>query len=344
MTRLQNAQLFQMFIFCLLWICYVYLFFQKKHEKNHKHIKKLSILSVEKLVFDTNHRKILNKEPVNNFKEREIFLINPSELLCGNYKCDSLQVLFVVKSYVLNFGQREAIRRTWGGMTKLRSKTVFIIGYLDGIDYFVDFESEKYKDIVQLNINDQYHNVVYKTIYALIWLSQINITSTFIHFVDDDRFLNPLNIYDIARRNINSADLIVVGYLLNQSKTIRDKSSKTYVSPDDYPFDLYPPYIIGGTILTNKKTVGMLAVAVEYMKVIPIEDAYIGMVAHSINISLKHHAAFFAYKQNLTSFIRNGVSSPGYENTHILMRDWDLLQTKTYSMQLRKKYWKYKNL
>ncbi|XP_052070410.1 beta-1,3-galactosyltransferase brn-like isoform X2 [Mytilus californianus] len=334
MTRLQNAQLFQMFVFCTLWICCVYLIFQKKHEK--KHIKKLSILTVEKLVFDINNRKILNKEPVNNFKDRDIFLINRSELLCGNSKCDSLEVLFIVKSYVLNFGQREAIRRTWGGMTKLRSKTVFIIGYLDGIDYFVDFESEKYKDIVQLNVNDKYQNVVYKTIYALLWLSKINITSKFIHFVDDDRFVNPLNMYDVATQNINSADLIVVGYLLNRSETIRDKSSKTYVSPEDYPFELYPPYIIGGTILTNEKTVGMLAVAVEYMKVIPIEDAYIGMVAHSINISLKHHPAFLAYKQNLSS-LHNGVSSPGYENTYILMRDWNFLQAKHHSIHLKKK-------
>ncbi|XP_063399407.1 beta-1,3-galactosyltransferase brn-like isoform X2 [Mytilus trossulus] len=338
MTRLQNEQLFQMFLFCMLWICYVNMLFQMKHLTKHKHLKNLSILNVEKLVFDTNHRKILNKKPVNNFKDKDIFLINPSELLCENFNCDSLQVLFIVKSYVLNFGQREAIRRTWGGMTKLRSKTVFIIGYLDGIDYFVEFESEKYKDIVQLNMSDQYQNVVYKTIYALIWLSRIHITSTFIHFVDDDRFLDPLNIYDIATRTINSADLIVVGYLLNRSETVRDKSSKTYVSQDDYPFEGYPPYIIGGTILTNEKTVRTLAVAVEYTKVIQIEDAYIGMVAHSVNISLKHHAAFFAYKKNLTSFIRNGVSSPGYENTNILMRDWSLLKAKRHSIQLKTKY------
>ncbi|VDI25314.1 putative enzyme (brainiac) [Mytilus galloprovincialis] len=326
-----------MFLFCMLWICYVNMLFQMKHIQDHKHIKKLSILSVEKLVFDTNHRKILNKKPVNNFKDKDIFIINPSELLCENVKCDSLQVLFIVKSYVLNFGHREAIRRTWGGMTKLRSKTVFIIGYLDGIDYFVDFESEKYKDIVQLNMIDHYQNVVFKTIYALIWLSRINITSTFIHFVDDDRLIDPLNIYNIATRTINSADLILVGYLLNKSETVRDKSSKTYVSREDYPYEGYPPYIIGGTILTNEKTVGMLAVAVEFTKVIQIEDAYIGMVAHSVNISFKHHAGFFPYKQNMTSFIRNGVSSPGYENTNMLIRDWRLLQSKLRRMQLRKK-------
>ncbi|CAG2243212.1 unnamed protein product [Mytilus edulis] len=292
--------------------------------------------NIKKLVFDVDHRKILNNKVVCDFKQKDMFLINPSELLCNDSNCGSLQMLFIVKSYVLNFGQREAIRRTWGGMTKLRSKTVFIIGYLDGIDYLVNLESAKHKDIVQLNKYDQYQNVVYKTIYALLWLSNINITVQFIHFVDDDRFIVPLNMYNVAIQNIESSDLKMLGYMINRSETVRDKSWKTYISPEDYPFDFYPPYIIGGTILTNQKTVRMLAVAVAYTKVIRIEDAYIGIVANSINVKLKHHAAFFAYKQNLTS-LRNSVSSPGYETTYILLRDWKLLHAESKSMQLKKK-------
>ncbi|CAC5422745.1 unnamed protein product [Mytilus coruscus] len=167
-----------------------------------------------------------------------------------------------------------------------------MIGYLDDINYLVDFESAKYKDIVQLNVYNEYQNVVYKTNYALLWLSNINITVQFINFVDDDRLVNPLNMYNVAVQNINSTDLIMLGYMINRSETIRDKSWKTYISPEDYQFDFYPPYIIGGTILAYQKTVRMLAVAVSYVKVIQMENAYVGIVANSTDIKLKHHAAF----------------------------------------------------
>ncbi|XP_071145759.1 beta-1,3-galactosyltransferase brn-like [Mytilus edulis] len=328
MVRFRNNKIISMLICCTVLICCVSLFYTRTHLYRFPNIKKL--------VFDVDHRKILNNKVVCDFKQKDMFLINPSELLCNDSNCSSLQMLFIVKSYVLNFGQREAIRRTWGGITKLRSKTVFIIGYLNGIDYLVNLESAKHKDIVQLNKYDQYQNVVYKTIYALLWLSNINITVQFIHFVDDDRFIVPLNMYNVAIQNIESSDLKMLGYMINRSETVRDKSWKTYISPEDYPFDFYPPYIIGGTILTNQKTVRMLAVAVAYTKVIRIEDAYIGIVANSINVKLKHHAAFFAYKQNLTS-LRNSVSSPGYETTYILLRDWKLLHVESNSMQLKKK-------
>ncbi|XP_052090578.1 beta-1,3-galactosyltransferase brn-like isoform X1 [Mytilus californianus] len=318
---------YQLSIVCTLLICCVYLLYTTNH------VNSLNP-NIERLVFDINHRNILNKDPVNDFKKKDMYLINPSENVCKDCSCDSLQMLFVVKSYVLNFGQREAIRRTWGGKTQLRSKTVFIIGYLDDIKYFVDLESAKHKDIVQLNVYDQYQNVVYKTIYALLWLSKMNITSTFIHFVDDDRFVNPVNIYDVAMNNIRSTELVMMGYMIIRSKTVRNKSWKTYVSPEDYPFDFYPPYIIGGTILTNTKTVRMLAIAVAYIKVIPIEDAYIGIVANSININMKHNAAFLAYTQSLSTLLK-AVSSPGYETTYILLRDWNWFQMNYHTIEIK---------
>lgn len=104
-----------------------------------------------------------------------------------------------------------------------------------------------------MNKYDQYQNVVYKTIFALLWLSNINIAVQFIHFVDDDRFIAPLNMYNVAIQNIESTDLMMLGYMINRSETVQDKSWKTHIAPEDYPFDFFPPYIIGGTILTNQK-------------------------------------------------------------------------------------------
>lgn len=127
-------------------ICCVSLFYTRTHLNQVPTRNRVQPMvrfpNIKKLVFDVYRRKILNNNVVCDFKQNDMFLVNPSELLCNDSNCGSLQMIFIVKSYVLNFGQREA--RTWGSMTKLRSKTVFIIGYLDDIDYLVNLESAKH--------------------------------------------------------------------------------------------------------------------------------------------------------------------------------------------------------
>lgn len=284
----------------------------------------IDVPALDKVVFKIQSNVSSNVKPLNMFDETFIYKINPADSMCDNSNCDSLQIILIVKSYVFNFGQREAIRRTWGSTTKLRSKTVFIVGYVDGIDNLVQHESTHNKDIIQLNMPDQYENDVYKTIYSILWLTRVNLKTEFVVFVDDDRLVNPMNMYYVATNNIYSTDSLMLGYRLSFSKASRDNSSKRYISPEDYPFVFFPPYLIGGNILTNIKTIKILAIAVAFIKVIPVDDAYIGIVAKAANIKLKHYSRFLPFKESL-SVLRKAVSSPGYEATYLLIRDWSLL-------------------
>lgn len=281
--------------------------------------------NLEKVILDIEHKRFSHVNPLNDFNEKHIYKIDPSKSMIQTTDKASLQLIIIVKSYILNFGQRIAIRRTWGGVTSLRSKTIFFVGYLEGCDHLIKQESKQYKDIVQLNVADQYENVVYKTIYSLLWLSQGNTDTEFIHFVDDDRLVNPINIYNFAKNNIDSAELVMVGYKLKAVRPSRHEDSKTYISFKDYPFSFFPPYIIGGTILTNIRTVRILAIAIAFLKVIPIEDAYIGIVAKSVNIKLKHYYRFLPFKQSPIT-LWNTASSPGYATTYNLLRDWNLVR------------------
>ncbi|XP_052088171.1 beta-1,3-galactosyltransferase brn-like [Mytilus californianus] len=284
----------------------------------------IDVPALEKVVFEMQSNVSSNGTPLNKFDETYIYKINPADSMCNNSNCDFLQMILIVKSYVLNFGQREAIRRTWGGTTKLRSKILFIVGYLDGIDTLVEHESTHNRDIIQLNMPDQYEYEVYKMIYSILWLFRVNLKAEFVFFVNDDRLVNPKNIYSVATNNIYSTDSLMLGYRLSFSKACRDNSSKRYISTEDYPFVFFPPYIIGGTILTNIKTIKILAIAAAFIKVIPLEDAYIGIVAKAANIKLKHHSGFLPFKESLY-VLRKAVSSPGYEATYMLLQDWSLI-------------------
>ncbi|CAC5391433.1 unnamed protein product [Mytilus coruscus] len=172
---------------------------------------------------DIQHKGFSYVNPLNEFNEKYIYKINPAKSMSQTKDRASLQLIIIVKSYILNFGQR----RTWGGRTSLRSKTVFVVGYLEGCDDLIKQESKQYKDIVQLNVSDQ--------------------------------------------------------------------------------------------------TVRILAIAVAFLKAIPIEDAYIGIVAKSVNIKLKHHYRYLPFKQAPFT-LWNTASSPGYEMTYNLLRDWNLIR------------------
>ncbi|XP_071141949.1 beta-1,3-galactosyltransferase bre-5-like [Mytilus edulis] len=266
-------------------------------------------------------------EPLNIFRKEDAYIIDPSEKICDNSNCDNLKLLLVVKSYVLNFGQRNAIRKTWGGIDGIRTKVIFITGYIDGVNpSFIEIESKLYKDILQLNIEDTYENLVYKTIYSLLWLSDLDIPNTFVHFVDDDRLVNTFNVYNVAINSMTSDDLVIIGYKLDFSKPQRGINSKVYISPNEYPFSYFPSYIIGGTILTNMKTVKLLALGVAYAKIIQIEDSFIGIIATAFNIEMKHHPGFLPYKQKTPNHLPEILSSPGYELTYALLRDWKIIE------------------
>ena len=106
-------------------------------------------------------------------------------------------MLFIVKSFSGNFGQRIAIRNTYGNVKRIRMKTIFVLGYTKEIQTLVDFESETYKDILQFILIDNYTNLVYKIIFSISWLTDRTIKTQFVHFVDDDRLVNTINAYNV---------------------------------------------------------------------------------------------------------------------------------------------------
>jgi len=165
--------------------------------------------------------------------------------------CENLEMIFIVKSFSGNFGQRIAIRNTYGNVKSIRMKTIFVLGYTKEMQTLVDFESEIYQDILQFTLIDIYTNLVYKTIFSIAWLIDRNIKTQFVHFVDDDRLVNTINVYDVALANIATTDVKMIGHKLLFSVPDRNRSGKCYISVEEYEYDVYPPYLIGGTILTN---------------------------------------------------------------------------------------------
>jgi hypothetical protein len=203
-------------------------------------------------------------------------------------------------------------------------KTIFVLGYTKEIQTLIDFESETYKDILQFTLIDNYTNLVYKTIYSIAWLSDRTIKTQFVHFVDDDRLVNTINVYNVALANIATTDMKMIGHKLSFSTPFRRRSWKCFISVDEYEYDLWPPYLIGGTILTNMQVVNILSRSIPYIKIIHIEDTFIGIIAKLKHIKVEHHSGFLPYYQTGPELI-NKLSSPGYEDFNSIMKGWSFI-------------------
>ncbi|VDI21987.1 Hypothetical predicted protein [Mytilus galloprovincialis] len=289
---------------------------------------KISRIYSDEISADIQEHGGSNVKPANIFLMKEAFRKNPKEVFSVIH---TVQLLFIVKSHILNFGNREAIRRTWGNVKELNVKTVFVVGYLHDMDTFVDFETKQYNDVIQVNMEDIYENIVYKTIYAVQILSGLNIKTEFVHIVDDDRLVNTLNVYNFATTSISQSEVALIGFMKYLPRPDRKVTSKNYISWNDFPFVFFPSYIIGGTILTNMKTINQLAKAVKYIRIIQIEDVFFGLVATAFKIDMRHHNGFLPSKIPVY-LLRNTLSCPGYETAYLLLRDWGLINqnnTKT---------------
>jgi hypothetical protein len=265
--------------------------------------------------------------PLNNIKQHYRVIKDPSNDFCKEGSCQKYQMIFLVKSFAGNFAQRKVIRKTWGGQTNLNIKTIFVVSRLGDVEEYLEVESKRHKDILQFDLLDSYENLVYKTIFTMLWLEKHPINTHFLHFIDDDRIVNTKNVYNFSLSSISSSGMEMIGYKVIFGTPYRDSSSKWYISLDQYPFDFWPPYLIGGTILTNIEVVKKIAKSFSYTRIIPIEDAFIGIIAKLLNINVIHHSGFLPHFQP-ASKLTDKLSSPGYNSYHGQLEGWKQINSK----------------
>ena len=70
-------------------------------------------------------------------------------------------MVFFIKSAIFRGNIREFIRRTWGQLNHIQGfqlSTIFVVGRAENekLQSLLDEEYDRYKDILQLNISDDY--------------------------------------------------------------------------------------------------------------------------------------------------------------------------------------------
>lgn len=110
------------------------------------------------------------------------------------------RLMIVVKSAMDHFGQRDAIRQTWGYEKRFSDvviRTVFVLGSTREprleLQERIAEESALHKDIVQAKFVDTYFNNTIKTMTGMRWATTYCPRAKFYLFVDDDYFISIRN-------------------------------------------------------------------------------------------------------------------------------------------------------
>ncbi|KAK3092863.1 hypothetical protein FSP39_008036 [Pinctada imbricata] len=218
------------------------------------------------------------------------YIFNPTRV-CNT--SNEIFILSVVKSKIDHFILRMAIRATWGRKANSKNnRLVFLLGNSKNstIRYDVRQEFKMHGDLVMENFIDSYYNNTIKTTMGVRWIAEFCEKARYVVFVDEDVMVLYPNLLKFFGGLIKYQELqLFEGEIHTDAGPHRNSTSKWYVSKGEYPFDCYPPFLSGGTILTSGNVVQKLNTAIPYVKPLKLDDVYLSIVANKVGITPKNN-------------------------------------------------------
>ena len=208
------------------------------------------------------------------------------------------QTLFrvLIISSPQNFEQRQAIRRTWCDPSNFSHvpqhawHCVFLLGQSLNSNHTAMLKREKalYQDLLIGSYLDTYRNLTLKVIPGFTW-SVNHCPCSFLVKTDDDCFVNAGLLYTFLLHHNTQTRSLFVGNLLQDKsrlKVMRGSSNRWAVSSKDYPRKYYPPYASGMGYILSTDVAQQLVTESNFVKPIPVEDAYVGIVMSRLPVKL----------------------------------------------------------
>ena len=257
------------------------------------------------------NKYLINEVKTNGYKLGSFY--EPRILINNEQKCreknDSIIIVCLIHSHKNNFVRRKAMRDTWLSVDELwlseftdylkfnstnfkykniKIEHMFIIGSDEKNETFnsVKSESDLYKDIIMINTEDSYKNLIYKHLTAINWVLEYCLRTNFVVKMDDDVFVNikSLSQHLLEKFSIGPKQSKFIYCNINEmAYPMRNNASKWYVDSNTYPFIIYPKYCEGFAYITNIATLKLMQ---EQSRIIPrfwIDDVYFtGLLLHGL--------------------------------------------------------------
>lgn len=238
------------------------------------------------------------------------YLINHPDKCGGGHRKHQEDVLLLlfVKSSPENFERRQAIRDTWGNESfawselGARVRMVFALGVQpdirrrSGVQRALRQEDQAYRDLIQQDFLDTFHNLTAKLILQFHWGHKYCSQARFFMSADDDIFVHMPNLVTYLRQLLSrqsGAKDVWVGHVHRGAPPIRRKESKYHVPEDLYPWPSYPDYTAGAAYVVSGDVASKIYHATLLLNSsMYIDDVYMGICAKAMGVSPQEHVYF----------------------------------------------------
>ena len=253
------------------------------------------------------------------------YIHEPYSVCNGLVQHQPHSLLILVKSDIANIAQRLAIRATWGSINIPEIRVIFTLGTSEDIQGFIIKEAKLYDDILQGDFPDTYANNIYKTVMTYQWIVDKCVNTSFYFFVDDDFFVNVNLIHQYLKEHSSQVKpYLYTGKLITYNRPVRERKSKWFISVEDYPYEYYPPYLAGGSIIISANVAKLFRETFPYVRYIFIDDSYLGIVANACRLVPSNEDRIsIDYSAVEPERLKFMFSSHGYGNHVHLRRVWD---------------------
>ena len=268
----------------------------------------------------TKNPDMEKEQPLIEFfnQQRNYQLLIDQPYLCGNshhvavdmsmtnflYESDVFLIM-VVKSPCWHTKQRSATRSTWANEQWAKKKLGVVVrhAYLLGRcqtraqAIYVAEEAVEHQDILQWDFHDSFRNITLKEVLFLQWYTSRCRNVPYIYKGDDDVFVNTRAVvrFLLSEMKPEWRHDLMMGSTMNGSPRVVDTKSRYYVSYRLFEGKMYPVYVSGGSFIFSGDLAVRLFNASLSVRMIPIDDAYVGLLMHHLGVKPRDDDRFKNY-------------------------------------------------
>jgi hypothetical protein len=181
---------------------------------------------------------------------------------------------------------------------------VFVVGRPKGNDKeaakimnYVYIENCHYKDLLVVDVLEDYYNLTWKKMEALDYLVKSDINFEVLLKTDDDAFVNvqlilewlPGALSQAYTESTSSEQPFYAGRCVFASSPVRNPKHKWYMSVEDYPPEAYPPYCLGAGYFLSRGLIKAMLKLSDLNKSFRIEDVHSGLLVRETGLVPPDH-------------------------------------------------------
>jgi len=211
-------------------------------------------------------------------------LLSPSDCTPDTF------LTIVIHTNPLHRSLRDTLRRTWAkeeGQVKV--KRVFVIGEVEDTvltNKLVE-ESLQFGDILQGGFTDSYRNLTYKHLLWYRWVSDSCTGTDYVLKTDDDQFVDTFHLPRYLSHLPGTGDRWFLCQVLDRQPE-RDKTSKWFVTEEEFSGDRYPLYCAGWSYVTTLPTILTILSMSYSLPYLWVDDLHVtGVIPTSMDTELQ---------------------------------------------------------